>query len=132
DYLEGAGEWRPGATHWRTQGPLVIRLAVPNVRTRSWFWLGLALAVAATGLLAAGTWVLSKCLEWSGAVARGGALRLACWLLAPALAGILLEEVLRLRFEVSDTQLFFLAPGRSEWLLLTGPLLFLLSVAVLL
>jgi hypothetical protein len=132
DYLEGAGEWRPVATHRRTQGPLVIRLKVPNIRTRSWFWLWLALAAAATALLAAGTWVLSKCFEWSGAVARGGALRLACWLLAPALAGILLEEVLRLRFEVSDTQLFFLAPGRSKWLLLTGPLLFLLSVAVLL
>src|SRR5262249_39631602 len=81
-------------------------------------------------LLAAAAWLLSISLAGWLPGERREHFQLACWLLGPALFAILLLEMLRFRFAESDTLLFFLDPAH-DWLLLTGPLVLLLSMLLL-
>jgi hypothetical protein len=130
DWRTGGGTWRPAPSQSVTQAPSRMVLQPPGAHTRSWFWELAGLAAVASVLLAAGAWVSARVLTWARAVREGAGLRFSCWLLAPALAGILVQELLRFRFGESDTLLFFLDPDHV-WLLGTGPVLLFLSVLLL-
>jgi hypothetical protein len=130
DWRIGGGTWRPAPSQSVTPTPSRIVLHPPGDRTRSWFRELAGLAALSSVLLAAAAWLSAKVLAWTRAVGGGEGLRFSCWLMAPALVGILVQELLRFRFGESDTLLFFLDPSHG-WLLGVGPALLLLSVLLL-
>lgn len=119
DWLQGDGEWSEAQAHERTNASEPLRYRSPQGRTwtglGSWVWMAAVLSLA----LSAVAWALSR--------VAGRSLVWSCWLLAPALSGILVLEALRFRFSESDTLLAFLDPDMSWLRLATGPALLLLS-----
>jgi hypothetical protein len=130
DWLAGGGEWRPAVPHPLTlqPGPILHRPA--NPLDRQWFGRLSVLALGMGALLAAAACLLARGFAAAFPARQRPGVRFGCWLLSPALVGILVEETLRFRFAGSDTILFFLAPSHT-WLLLTGPLLLLISLLVI-
>jgi 4-amino-4-deoxy-L-arabinose transferase-like glycosyltransferase len=126
DWLRGGGEWVPAAPHSVSQRYTRVRFQTPDPPERRWLLrlgrhaLLLACLLAVVGL------GLGSCFR----APQAGAAGVACWLLAPPLFGVLLVELLRFRFQESDTLLLFLSPAGSRVLLATGPVLFLLALLV--
>lgn len=128
DWLQGGGEWIAAAAHERTDAPGPIRYQISQGRTWTWLlsWLGAALGLSLA--LAVAAWGLSNVGRHGTEGAGVPSLAWGCWLLAPALLGILVYEALRFRFAESDTLLAFLNPETGWLLLATGPVLLLASL----
>ncbi|MFN0317548.1 MAG: glycosyltransferase family 39 protein [Burkholderiales bacterium] len=125
-WQRGEGTWTQAVAHDRTAapGPIIYqRSPEPGWgQTVKWFVEGLALAAA----LAGAAWVLGAATRRDRA--EPPVLIRGCWLLGPALFGILAVETLRARFAESDSLLIFLAPGAGPLWLATGPLLLLATL----
>jgi hypothetical protein len=126
DWLRGGGEWVSAASHSVSRRYARIKFQLPSPPERRWLVrlarhaLFLALLLAGLGL------ALGSCFR----VPQTSAAEVACWLLAPPLAGVLMLELLRFRFAESDTLLWLLDPDCSRALLVTGPVLLVLALLI--
>jgi hypothetical protein len=131
DWLRGHGEWYPAKSHEVSRISTAVHLRPARSRDRRWFGVFARLLGVLASLLALGIWLLSRLIPGSHLPNSARRVEFACWLLAPALFGILLLEALRFRFGECDTILYFLDPA-NNWLLgLLGPVLLLGSLLLL-
>jgi hypothetical protein len=126
EWLTGGGEWRPAVPHPHTLEPSPICYKPSIPLDRRWFGRLAVMALVMGVLLATAAYFFANGLSTASSAQQRPGVQFGCWFLSPALVGILIEEALRFRFAGSDTLLFFLAPS-AHWLLLTGPLLLLIT-----
>jgi hypothetical protein len=131
DWLRGGGAWHPATRLEISRPSTAVHLRPVRSRDRWWFHSLAQLTGVLASLLAVGIWLLSRFVPGRD---RSAALRiqLGCWLLTPALFGILFLEALRFRFGECDTILYFLDPANAWLLGLVGPLLLVGSLLLLL
>jgi len=128
DWIHGAGRWDPVVSHAAPEKPAGIRLQMANAAGVTRLSRMAVMGVLIAAALAAVAWGLSRGFRRGVSAGGGRGLKFSTWLLTPTVFGILVVELLRFRFQDTDTTLFFLAPSHAWWPLLTGPLLLLATI----